>query len=248
VETISASGNPQQLARILPKMVTGEWMGTMNLTESQAGSDPHCSAPARWPRRSLPDLRAEIFITYGDHDLTDNIIHLVLARIDGAPPGTRGISLFFVPKNLINADGTVGAPNDVRCISIEHKLEFTPARPVMAFGERWRNRLPVGVPHTGLSHMFIMMNAARLSWACRAGAIGTGVAAGNGVGAYRLQGKPAGGKGPGRWRHRASDVKRMLSMRARTEAMRALTYYAAEVDCAHRVTDQSARRRIGARN
>ena len=107
----------------------------------------------------------KIFITYGDHDLTDNIIHLVLARIDGAPEGVNGISLFCVPKFLVNADGSSGARNDVRCLSIEHKLGIH-ASPtcVMSFGEKdGAVGYLLGPPHTGLSFMFIMMNAARLS-------------------------------------------------------------------------------------
>jgi 3-(methylthio)propanoyl-CoA dehydrogenase len=248
VETISASGDPQLVAQILPKMVTGEWMGTMNLTESQAGSDLsllRTRAVAEGDHYRI--FGQKIFITYGDHDLTDNIIHLVLARIDGAPPGTRGISLFFVPKNLINADGTVGAPNDVRCISIEHKLGIH-ASPtcVMAFGEK-EGALGylLGAPHTGLSHMFIMMNAARLSVGVQGLAQSErALQQATSWARTRLQGKPASGKSPGPVaiiEH--PDVKRMLlSMRARTEAMRALTYYAAlELDCAHRVADQAAR-------
>ncbi|MEO8307572.1 MAG: acyl-CoA dehydrogenase [Pseudomonadota bacterium] len=248
VETISASGNPQQAALILPRMVTGEWMGTMNLTESQAGSDLallRTRAVAEGDHYRI--FGQKIFITYGDHDLTDNIIHLVLARIDGAPPGTRGISLFFVPKNLINADGSLGAPNDVRCISIEHKMGIH-ASPtcVMAFGEKdGAIGYLLGEPHTGLSHMFIMMNAARLSVGVQGLAQSErALQQATAWARTRLQGKPAAGKGPGPVaiiEH--PDVKRMLlSMRARTEAMRALTYYAAlELDCAHRLADQSAR-------
>jgi 3-(methylthio)propanoyl-CoA dehydrogenase len=248
VETISASGNPQQLAQILPKMVTGEWMGTMNLTESQAGSDLallRTRAVAEGDHYRI--FGQKIFITYGDHDLTDNIIHLVLARIDGAPPGTRGISLFFVPKNLINADGTIGAPNDVRCISIEHKLGIH-ASPtcVMAFGEKeGAIGYLLGEPHTGLSHMFIMMNAARLSVGVQGLAQSErALQQATAWARTRLQGKPPGGKGPGPVaiiEH--PDVKRMLlSMRARTEAMRALTYYAAlELDCAQRAADPAQR-------
>jgi 3-(methylthio)propanoyl-CoA dehydrogenase len=244
VETISASANPQQLEQILPKMVTGEWMGTMNLTESQAGSDL-----ALLRTRAVPEgdhyriFGQKIFITYGDHDLTDNIIHLVLARIDGAPPGTRGISLFLVPRNLINADGTVGAANDVRCISIEHKLGIH-ASPtcVMAFGEKdGAIGYLLGAPHTGLSYMFIMMNAARLSVGVQGLAQSErALQQATAWARTRLQGKPSDGKGTGPVaiiQH--PDVKRMLlSMRARTEAMRALTYYAAlELDIAHRAAD-----------
>ena len=166
VEAIAASGDAAQQAQILPKLVSGEWMGTMNLTEAQAGSDL-----ALLRTRAVPEgdhyriFGQKIFITYGDHDMTDNIIHLVLARIDGAPAGTRGISLFFVPKFLLNADGTSGKPNDLRALSIEHKMGIH-ASPtcVMAFGEKeGAIGYLLGAPNTGLAHMFIMMNAARLS-------------------------------------------------------------------------------------
>ncbi len=115
---------------MLPKLVSGEWMGTMNLTESQAGSDLallRTRAVAEGDHYRV--FGQKIFITYGEHDLSENIIHLVLARIDGAPAGVKGISLFVVPKFLINADGSLGARNDVRCLSIEHKLGSTEARP-----------------------------------------------------------------------------------------------------------------------
>src|SRR6478609_2209168 len=138
VGAISASASEEQKLLFLPRLVSGEWMGTMNLTEAQAGSDL-----ALIRTRATPDgdhyrlFGQKIFITYGDHDLTENIIHLVLARIDGAPEGVKGISLFVVPKFMINADGSRGAPNDLRCLSIEHKLGIH-ASPtcVMAFGEK----------------------------------------------------------------------------------------------------------------
>ncbi|HTQ35516.1 MAG TPA: acyl-CoA dehydrogenase family protein, partial [Steroidobacteraceae bacterium] len=166
VEAIAASGSEAQKAQVLPKLVSGEWMGTMNLTEPQAGSDL-----ALLRTRAVPEgdhyrlFGQKIFITYGEHDLADNIIHLVLARIDGAPQGVKGISLFYVPKFLINADGTPGVRNDLRCLSIEHKLGIH-ASPtcVMAFGEKeGAIGYLLGPANAGLSFMFIMMNAARLS-------------------------------------------------------------------------------------
>src|SRR5216110_1956369 len=123
IEAIELVGTPEQKELFLPKMVSGEWAGTMNLTESQAGSD---LAAVR--TRAVPEgdhyriTGTKIFITYGEHDLTDNIVHTVLARLPDAPEGVKGISLFLVPKYLVNPDGSLGARNDVQCVSVEHKL------------------------------------------------------------------------------------------------------------------------------
>ncbi len=232
-EALEHVGSDAQKALFLPKMVSGEWTGTMNLTESQAGSDL-----GQIRTRARPDgghyrlFGQKIFITYGEHDLADNIIHMVLARIDGAPAGTRGISLFIVPKFLVNDDGTLGARNDVQCISIEHKLGIH-ASPtcVMAYGPNdGAVGYLVGEANRGLEFMFVMMNAARLS----VGLEGYAVA----ERAYqraaewartRVQGKPpaAAKKGPLPIIHHP-DVKRMLlTMRSQVEAMRALALYAA---------------------
>jgi 3-(methylthio)propanoyl-CoA dehydrogenase len=248
VEAIVASGNPAQLSQILPKLVTGEWMGTMNLTEPQAGSDLallRTRAVAEGDHYRI--FGQKIFITYGDHDLSENIIHLVLARIDGAPAGTRGISLFFVPKFLVNADGTSGAANDVRCLSIEHKVGIH-ASPtcVMSFGEKdGALGYLLGEPNTGLSHMFIMMNAARLSVGVQ------GLAQSERAlqlalewARNRLQGRaPRPGVPDPAPIIEHADVKRMLlSMKARTEGMRALVYFAAlELDHGHHLPDKAAR-------
>jgi acyl-CoA dehydrogenase len=239
VEAVNASGSAAQKAAILPKLVTGEWTGTMNLTESQAGSDLALIRTRAVPQGDHYRLFGQkIFITYGDHDLTDNIIHLVLARIDGAPEGVRGISLFYAPKFLLNEDGTNGAANDLRCLSIEHKLGIH-ASPtcVMAFGEKdGAIGYLLGAPHTGLAHMFIMMNAARLSVGVQ------GLAQAERAlqlalewARNRRQGRVAGKPAPVAIIEHP-DVKRMLlSMKARTEAMRALAYLAAlELDKAHR--------------
>jgi acyl-CoA dehydrogenase len=151
IEALQHFGTPEQKRQFLPKMVSGQWTGTMNLTEPQAGSDlaqiRTRAAPAG------PNYRIygqKIFITYGEHDLTENIVHMVLARIDGAPPGVRGISLFIVPKYWLNSDGTPGVRNDVNCASIEHKLGIH-ASPtcVMMYGENARveaARLRIGDP------------------------------------------------------------------------------------------------------
>jgi len=246
VGAIAASATPEQVAAFTPKLVSGEWMATMNLTEPQAGSDLallRTRAVAEGDHYRI--FGQKIFITYGDHDLTDNIIHLVLARLEGAPEGVKGISLFVVPKFLINADGTSGAANDLRCLSIEHKLGIH-ASPtcVMAFGEKQGAvGYLVGPPHSGLAFMFIMMNAARLSVGVQ------GVAQSERAlqqaldwARNRKQGRIAGQPAPVAIIEHP-DVKRMLlSMKARTEAMRALCGFAAlELDRGHRDADEAAR-------
>ena len=157
---------PELRDKYLEKLVTGEWTGTMNLTEPHAGSDVGALKSRAEPQAdgSYRITGTKIFITYGDHDLTENIVHLVLARTPGSPPGTKGISLFLVPKFLVNDDGSLGARNDVRCVSLEHKLGIH-ASPtaVMSYGDNegaigWL----VGEENKGMSCMFTMMNHARL--------------------------------------------------------------------------------------
>ncbi len=244
IEAITHFGSPQQKQLYLPKMVSGQWTGTMNLTEPQAGSDL-----AQVRTRAVPTgpnyrlYGQKIFITYGEHDLTENIVHMVLARIDGAPPGVRGISLFIVPKFWVNADGTPGARNDVNCASIEHKLGIH-ASPtcVMMYGENeGALGLLVGEANRGLEYMFVMMNAARLSVGLE------GYAQGERAfqqavewARTRVQGKPpvsvakvAGSASMGTSSSPAPiighpDVKRMLlGMKSSVEASRALALYAA---------------------
>ncbi len=232
-EAIAVCGSPSQQAMFLPRMVRGEWTGTMNLTEPQAGSDL-----AQVRTHATPDkdhyriFGQKIFITYGDHDLTENIIHLVLARIDGAPAGVKGISLFIVPKFLVGADGSLGERNDVQCVSIEHKLGIR-ASPTcaMAYGQKdGAVGYLLGEANRGLQYMFIMMNAARLS----VGLEGYAVAERSYQGALdwarnRVQGRPAGQAtaAPLSIIHHP-DVRRMLlTMKSHIEAMRYLTLYAA---------------------
>jgi alkylation response protein AidB-like acyl-CoA dehydrogenase len=234
-------------------MVAGEWTGTMNLTEPQAGSDLAQVRTRATPNG--PNYRIygqKIFITYGEHDLTENIVHMVLARIDGAPPGVRGISLFIVPKYWVNADGAPGARNDVNCASIEHKLGIH-ASPtcVMMYGENeGALGLLVGEPNRGLEYMFVMMNAARLSVGLE------GYAQGERAfqqavewARTRVQGKPpvplariSGSASMGTSSSPAPiighpDVKRMLlGMKSTVEACRALALYAAhqlDIGAAH---------------
>jgi len=168
IDAIEAEGSEELKMSFLPKMVSGEWSGTMNLTEPHAGSDLS-QLKTRAVKQADGSYRifgTKIFITYGDHELTDNIIHLVLARLPDAPPGTRGISLFLVPKVLITADGALGERNDVVCAGIEHKLGIH-ASPtcVMKYGESGAGAVGylVGEENRGLNVMFIMMNAARLA-------------------------------------------------------------------------------------
>ena len=166
VELLLRHGTEAQRARYLPKLVSGEWTGTMCLTEPQAGSDVGALRTRAVPEGDHYRIRGtKIFITYGDHDLTENTIHMVLARTQGAPAGTRGISLFLVPKFLVEDDGTLGAPNDLRCVSLEHKLGIHGSPTcVMSFGDGegavgWL----VGQEQGGMQAMFTMMNNARLS-------------------------------------------------------------------------------------
>jgi 3-(methylthio)propanoyl-CoA dehydrogenase len=236
IEALHHKGSEAQKQTYLPKMVSGEWTGTMNLTEPQAGSDLgqiRTRAVADGDRYRL--FGQKIFITYGDHDYTANTIHMVLARIDGAPAGVRGISLFIVPKFLVNADGSIGARNDAHCISIEHKMGIH-ASPtcVMAYGQKdGAIGYLVGEANRGLEYMFVMMNAARLAVGVEGWSTGER--------AYqqaldwartRVQGKPssptpAGSTGPLPIAFHP-DVRRMLlSMRALVEAMRALGLLAA---------------------
>lgn len=232
-EAIEHHGNDQQRALYLEHLVTGSWTGTMNLTEPQAGSDLSAVKTRAVPVGDHYLITGQkIFITYGEHDLTDNIVHLVLARLPDAPAGTRGISLFLVPKFLIADDGSIGARNDVRCASIEHKLGIhgSPTA-VMLFGEHGGAvGTLVGEPNRGLEYMFTMMNSARHA----VGLEGVSIA----EGAYqkalsfareRVQGKPIGDharKLPPITEH--PDVKRMLlTMKSGAEAMRALAYVCA---------------------
>jgi len=247
-------GSPAQKQTFLPKMVRGEWTGTMVLTEPQAGSDLGQVRTRAVPAAGHYRLFGQkIFITWGDHDLTPNTIHMVLGRIEGAPPGVRGISLFIVPKVLLNADGSLGARNEVRCLSIERKLGIH-ASPtcVLAFGEQQGAvAYLVGEPGRGLEYMFIMMNSARLSVGSEGYAVGER--------AYqralewartRIQGKPpvAASAGPVPIVHHP-DVKRMLlTMKSQTEASRALTFYGAfQFDLAQYAADEHVREAARAR-
>jgi len=258
IEALLAAGSDELRRTYLPPLVEGRWTGTMNLTEPQAGSDLSQVRSRAEPQEggSWRVFGTKIFITYGDHDMAANIVHLVLARTPGAPEGVKGISLFLVPKFLVGDDGAPGARNDVRCVSLEHKLGIR-ASPtaVLQFGDGLPGSVAdagspgaigwlVGAEGQGLATMFIMMNAARFA----VGVQGVAVAerATQQALAYareRVQGRPAGGTlaGAAPIVHHP-DVRRMLlTMCALTEGPRALALYAAAVgDRAHRHHDGEA--------
>nr|WP_198981540.1 acyl-CoA dehydrogenase [Herbaspirillum sp. ASV7] len=249
IEALMTAGTQQQKETYIANFISGKWTGTMNLTEPQAGSDL-----ALVRTRAVPEgdgtyriFGTKIFITYGEHDMAENIVHLVLARTSNAPEGVKGISLFIVPKFLVNADGSLGARNDVHCVSIEHKLGIK-ASPtaVLQFGDHGGAiGTLVGEENRGLEYMFIMMNAARFA----VGIQGLSVSerAYQQAVAYardRVQSRDlAGSPGPVAIIHQP-DVRRMLmSMRAQIEAARALAYVAAATsDAAHFSDDEATRK------
>jgi len=251
IEALMIAGTDEQKAAYLPNLVSGEWTGTMNLTEPSAGSD---LAAVRSRAEPVGDgtykiFGQKIFITYGEHDMTDNIVHLVLARTPNAPEGVKGISLFVVPKFMLKADGTPGERNDVYCVSIEHKLGIhgSPTA-VLAFGDHGGAiGTLVGEENRGLEYMFIMMNAARFNVGLEG--LGDAERAYQRAVAYardRVQGTEVGVRGgPKVPIIKHPDVRRMLmSMRARIEAMRALAYVtAAAQDHAHGNPDETARQK-----
>ena len=250
IEAIEAHASDEQKQTYLSRIVTGEWTATMNLTEPQAGSDVGALKTKAEPQ---PDgtyriKGHKIFITWGEHDCAENIIHLVLARTPGAPAGTKGISLFIVPKFLVNPDGSLGARNDLRCVSIEHKLGIH-ASPtcVMSYGDHDACvGYLVGEENSGMRAMFTMMNHARIN----VGLQGVSIAerAYQGAVAYaldRVQSARLGAstRTPVRIIEHA-DVRRMLlTMKARTEGVRALAYWnAAAVDRGIHGTDEEYRK------
>lgn len=246
ITAIDAHGTDPLKALLLPKMSNGAWTGTMNLTEPQAGSDLSVVATKAVPDGDQYRLTgSKIFITWGDQEFTENVIHLVLARLPDAPAGVRGLSLFAVPKFLINDDGSIGERNDVFVAGIEHKMGIH-ASPtcVMAFGEKQGAvAYLIGEENKGLACMFTMMNHARIS----VGIQGLGISerAYQLARAYALdrkQGRAPGIKGSVTIVHHP-DVRRMLLlMKSQVEAMRAVAYYTAGiVDLAHFSEDESER-------
>ncbi len=250
IEALLLRGSEEQKRHYLPKMVEGRWTGTMNLTEPQAGSDLAAvrTRAVRQPDGTYRIFGQKIFITYGEHDLSENIIHLVLARTPDAPPGVKGISLFIVPKFLVNADGSLGQRNDAVCLSVEHKLGIHGSPTcVMSYGdEGGAVGYLIGEENRGLEYMFIMMNVARLSVGLEGVAIGE--RAYQQALAYaktRMQGRDLSGGGDPVPIIRHPDVRRMLLlMKSQTEATRALAYVVAGArDLAIRHPDESYRQR-----
>ena len=248
IEALLVAGSDELKAKFAAKLISGEWTGTMNLTEPQAGSDLAAVRSRAEPQTdgTYKVFGTKIFITYGEHDMTENIVHLVLARVPGAPEGVKGISLFLVPKFMVGDDGSLGARNDAWCVSIEHKLGIK-ASPtaVLQFGDHGGAiGYLVGEENRGLEYMFIMMNAARFA----VGMQGIAVA----DRAYqqavqfaheRVQSRDlAGSDGPVAIIHHP-DVKRMLlTMRSHVEGTRALAYVAAACsDMAHHATDDAVK-------
>jgi alkylation response protein AidB-like acyl-CoA dehydrogenase len=246
VEALILCGTEQQKKQYLPKMIEGGWTGTMNLTEPQAGSD--LALVRTKAVREGDHYRVsgqKIFITYGEHDLAENIIHLVLGRVEGAPEGVRGISMFLVPKFLVNADGSLGQRNEVQCASIEHKLGIHASPTAVLVYENAVGYL-VGEENHGLEYMFIMMNLARFAVGMEGLAISE--RAYQQALAYakeRVQSRDVAGGGKAVTIIHHPDVRRMLmSMKSQTEAMRALAYVvAAAVDKSLRHPDKEERAR-----
>ena len=250
IEALLTAGSDELKATYLENLVAGKWTGTMNLTEPQAGSD---LAAVRTRAEPEPDgsykvFGTKIFITWGEHDMAENIVHLVLARVVGAPEGVKGISLFVVPKFMVNQDGSLGARNDVHCVSIEHKMGIK-ASPtaVLQFGDHGGAvGYLVGQENRGLEYMFIMMNAARYGVGVQGIAIAErAYQAAVQFSKDRVQSRPVDGSLPaaGAIIHHP-DVRRMLmTMRAYTEGCRALASVAASAyDAAHHHPDADVRK------
>ena len=248
IEMLLHYGSEEQREVYLPKMVTGEWTGTMNLTEPQAGSDVGAVTTKAVPADdgTWRITGQKIFITYGEHDLADNIVHLVLARVPDAPPGTKGISCFIVPKFLVGDDGSLGEHNRVECVSIEQKMGIN-ASPTCVMAYDGAVGFLIGEPNQGMRYMFTMMNNARLSVGVEGLALGErayqqAVEYARERRQGRAPGAPAGAVSP---IVDHPDVRRMLlTMRAQIEALRCLAYLTAEsLDLAARHPDEHVRTR-----
>ena len=256
IHALDAHGSDELKKSYLGKMVSGAWSGTMNLTEPHVGTDlGHLTTKAvKQPDGTYRLFGTKIFITYGDHELTENIIHMVLARLPDAPPGTRGISLFLVPKRLVNADGSLGKRNDVVTASLEHKLGIH-ASPtaVLKYGEGGEGAVGylVGEENRGLNTMFIMMNAARLA----VGVQGVAIAERATQRAHDYAGERKQGRGPGTPAGQMSpiivhpDIRRnLLTMRSLTQAARAICLVTArELDVSVAGKDAETRAKAAAR-
>ncbi len=239
IDALIHHGSPDQQATYLEKLVTGAWTGTMLLTEPEAGSDVGALRAKAVPAGdgTWRVTGSKIFITWGEHDVAENIIHMVLARTPGAPPGTRGISLFIVPKYLVNADGSLGDRNDIRAVSLEHKIGIHGSPTcVMAMGDEGEGAVGylIGEEHRGMAYMFTMMNNARLS----VGVEGLSLSERAYQQALEFAQVRRQGRAIGAAKTESSliiehpDIRRMLmTMRANIEAMRGILYLtAASID------------------
>ncbi len=250
IEAILAHGTPEQQQMYLPKLISGEWTGAMNLTEPHAGSDVGALTTKAVPNGdgSYAITGQKIFITWGDHDMTDNIIQLVLARLPDAPPGSKGISLFVAPKFFVNADGSLGDRNAFKCIGLEHKMGIH-ASPTCVMEYSGAKAWLVGEANKGLAAMFTMMNSARLNVGLEGVAVGeAALQAGVAYAKDRKQGSVPGAKGAAPIiRH--PDVQRMLfTMAANVQAARAICYACgAAADLAEHHTDEAVRKDSKAR-
>ncbi|MGQ3173083.1 MAG: acyl-CoA dehydrogenase [Hydrogenophaga sp.] len=254
IEALLTAGSDELKATYLEKLVSGQWTGTMNLTEPQAGSDLAAvrSRAEPQPDGSYKVFGTKIYITYGEHDMAENIVHLVLARVTGAPEGVKGISLFVVPKFMVNKDGSLGARNDVHCVSIEHKMGIK-ASPtaVLQYGDHGgATGFLVGQENRGLEYMFIMMNAARYAVGVQGIAIAErAYQKAVGYAKDRVQSRPVDGSmsAAAPIIHHP-DVKRMLmTMRASPEGCRAMASVAAAAyDAAHHHADADVRKQNAA--
>jgi alkylation response protein AidB-like acyl-CoA dehydrogenase len=254
IELLSTHGDEATKKKYLPKMVSGEWGGAMNLTESQAGSDVGAVKSKAIKEGDHYRISGQkIFISYGDHDMVENVIHLVLARLPDAPEGTRGLSLFLVPKLLVNDDGSLGENNEVRVVSIEHKMgQHSGPTCVMAFGDQKGSiGYLIGKENAGIAAMFTMMNNARLN----VGVQGLGVMErayqhARDYAKFRVQSHPIDDpKAPSVTVIHHPDVRRMLmDMKAHTEAARAIAYHCAlAIDTAKRTKDETQKAQALAR-
>ena len=250
IEALFTAGSPEQQATYIPKFIDGTWTGTMNLTEPQAGSDLALvrTRAEPQPNGSYKIFGTKIFITYGEHDMAENIVHMVLACVPGAPEGVKGLSLFIVPKFIVNADGSLGPRNDVHCVSLEHKLGIK-ASPtaVLQYGDAGGavGHL-IGEQNRGLEYMFIMMNAARFGVGLQGIALAErAYQQAARYAAERVQSRPVDGSQPKAVAiNQHPDVKRMLmTMRAHIEGCRAMALVSASaLDTAQHHSDESVRR------
>ena len=244
IEALMAHGSDEQKAKYLPKLVSAEWTGTMNLTEPQAGSDVGALKSRAVPNGdgSFNITGQKIYITWGDHDVAENIIHLVLARLPDAPEGSRGISLFIVPKFIVNEDGSLGDRNSVKCIGLENKVGIH-ASPTCVMEYDGATGWLIGEENKGLSAMFTMMNSARLNVGLEG--VGVGEAAYQAAFAYaqeRKQGKVKGVDGAAPILHHSDVRRQLITMQARVMAARAICYACgAATDIADHAEDESVR-------